>query len=67
MEELSLIVKALIAERDRLNMAIAALQGVSGESRKGSSRRGTMSAAGRARIAAAQRKRWAKLKRKKAT
>ena len=66
MEELSAIVKALIEERDRLNAAIAALQGVSnGASRKGFSRRGTMSAKARATIAAAQRARWAKWRSKK--
>jgi len=57
MEELSAIVKALIEERDRLNIAIAALQGVS----NGASRpKRRISAAGRARIVAAQRVRWAK-------
>ena len=59
MEELSAIVKALIDERDRLNIAIAALQGV-GNSVSRPKRR--MSAAGRARIVAAQRVRWAKLR-----
>ena len=58
MEELSAIVKVLMEERDRLNIAIAALQGVSNGSR--SKRR--ISAAGRARIVAAQRARWAKVR-----
>jgi Skp family chaperone for outer membrane proteins len=42
-----------------LNKALAALRG---KATAGNSRRGIMSAAGRARIAAAQRARWAKLK-----
>jgi hypothetical protein len=65
MESVTGIIKQLTAERDRLNAAIAALQGVSkGAAHKGS-RKGGMSAAGRARIAAAQRARWAKVKAKK--
>jgi uncharacterized phosphosugar-binding protein len=44
---------------ERLNNALSALNA------NGASRRGTMSAAGRARIAAAQRARWAKVKGKK--
>ena len=64
MADLSNIVKRLIEERNRLNAAIAALQGVSnGAPRRG--RKRNMSAAGRARIAAAQRARWAKFKRAK--
>ena len=60
------IIKQLVTERDRLNAAIAALQGINGVvQRRGRARKGTMSAAGRARVAAAQRKRWAKLKRKR--
>lgn len=59
MEELSALVKALIEERDRLNIAIAALQGVS----NGASRpKRIISAASRARIVAAQRARWAKVR-----
>jgi len=57
-------IKQLIEERDRLNAAIAALQSINGVSRLSSGKR-TLSAAARARIAAAQRKRWAKWKRKK--
>jgi len=51
-------------ERDKLDRAIAALSGISG---KGSATRGKrkLSAAARARIAAAQRARWAKFKAKK--
>ena len=65
MVDLSGIIKQLTTERDRLNAALAALQGIKGASRrKGRLGKRTMSAAGRARIAAAQRARWAKLKRK---
>jgi len=39
-----------------------ALEALRGTAKAGDSRRGTMSASGRARIAAAQRARWAKLK-----
>jgi hypothetical protein len=46
----------LTAQLGHLSHALSALNGA------GPSRRGTMSAAGRARIAAAQRDRWAKLK-----
>lgn len=46
----------LTSQLDNLNHALSALNG------KGPSRRGTMSLAGRARIAAAQRARWAKAK-----
>jgi hypothetical protein len=68
--EISGIIKQLTEERDRLNAAITALQGLSpAASRKGSPHKGrtkgTMSAAGRARIAAAQRARWAKVKKGK--
>jgi exonuclease VII small subunit len=52
------IVKQLESERDRLDKAIAALKGTAGKKR-------TMSAAGRAKIAAAQRLRWKKQKAKK--
>lgn len=61
-------------EVERLDQAISVLEGLSsrdhmgrrrGPGRPRKARRG-MSAAGRARIAAAQRARWAKLKRKKA-
>ena len=66
MADLTSIVNQLITERDRLNAAIAALQGVSNKaSRKGRRSKRTMSAAARARIAAAQRKRWAKVRAKK--
>jgi hypothetical protein len=49
----------LASQLENLNNALSAL------SAKGVSRRGRMSAAGRARIAAAQRDRWAKVKGKK--
>ena len=57
------ILAELRSERDRLNEAIAALEGVSGN-HAGRSRRGRpagrhMSAAARARIGAAMRARWA--------
>jgi hypothetical protein len=64
MVNVSGILKLLIEERDRLNTAIAALQGVSGGASRGR-RKGTMSAAGKARSAAAQRARWAKIRRSK--
>ena len=67
MADLSSIVKQLIVERDRLNAAIAALEGVGkgSSSRKGRSAKRTLSASARARIAAAQRRRWAKVRAKK--
>ena len=66
MANLSDVVNQLIEERDRLNSAIAALEGISnGASRKGPSAKRTMSASARARIAAAQRARWAKFRKAK--
>ena len=66
MTDLSGTIKELIAQRDSLNEAIEALQSLSnGASRNGSSRKRTMSPAARARIAAAQRARWAKFRAKK--
>ncbi len=63
------IVSALKEERDRLDRAIEALRGVTSNGRKRSitdrKRRG-ISAAGKARIAAAQRARWAKQRKKAA-
>lgn len=71
MTDISGIVKQLKQEHDRIaqqlagiNTAIAAFSGLTGRSTPGR-KRGTMSAAGRARIAAAQRARWAKVKRQK--
>ncbi len=71
MAKLTGIVKQLKKERDRvekqlsgLNAAIAAFAKVYAGA-KPTRRKGTMSAAGRKRIAAAQRARWAKIKAKK--
>ena len=71
MADLSGIVKQLKQEHDRIaqqltgiNTAIAAFSGLSVGS-KPRRKRSKMSAAGRARIAAAQRARWAKVKAKK--
>jgi hypothetical protein len=71
MGTVSNIVKQLTKERDRvekqlhgLNAAISAFVGVY-KGAKPTRKRGKMSAAGRARIAAAQRKRWAKIKARK--
>ena len=69
MANLSLVVKQLHQERNRLssqmealNRAISALDGVSSN---GARRGRGMSAAGRARIAAAQKARWARIKGRK--
>jgi hypothetical protein len=51
----------LASQIENLNRALSALN----VNVKGASRRSTMSAAGRARIAAAQRARWAKIKGRK--
>ena len=66
------IVAVLTAERNLLDRAISALNGISTQPRRGRPprtvqtsarpKRRRMSAAGRARIAAAQRARWAKAK-----
>jgi hypothetical protein len=71
MGTVSKIVKQLTKERDRvekhlsgLNAAISAFVGVYKGTKPARQRR-KISAAGRARIAAAQRKRWAKIKAKK--
>src|SRR5215469_185823 len=64
MSDLGAVVAMLKKERDKLDRAIAALSGLTGNSGVGGERR-KMSAAARERIAAAQRKRWAKLKAKK--
>jgi hypothetical protein len=67
MADLGAVVAQLKAERTKLDKAIEALSGVAGNS--GGRGRGTrrLSAAARARIAAAQRARWAKFKAKKAS
>jgi len=64
MADLSAVLAQLKAERAKLDKAIAALSGVTGQSSGGVRRK--LSAAARARIAAAQRARWAKFKAKKA-
>ena len=68
MQNLGAVLAQLKEERNRLNQAIAALEGVTsnGVSRRATSR-GTrvMSAAARRRIAAAQRKRWAAFRKQK--
>jgi hypothetical protein len=60
------VVRLLKKEHDRLNKEIkaigTALIAFGGAYAKGTARRGAMSAPGRARIAAAQRARWAKVK-----
>ena len=70
MGNVSVIVKQLTKERDKvekqltgLNAALAAFVGTYYGAKPTKKR--TMSAAGRKRIAAAQRKRWAKIKAKK--
>ena len=63
--EIDKLVKALRDEHKRLGKAIAVLENLGGKrGRRGGVRR--MSAAGRAKIAAAQRKRWRLLKQSKA-
>jgi hypothetical protein len=63
MKDLRAVVDQLKKERDKLNRAIAALSGSTGSSGGG---RRELSAAAREKIAAAQRKRWAKFKKNKA-
>jgi hypothetical protein len=65
MVDFSGTIKQLITERDRLNAAIATLQNLNEASARTSGKR-RLSASARARIAAAQRKRWAKVRAKKA-
>jgi hypothetical protein len=64
MADLGAVLAQLKAERAKLDRAIEALGGIVGKS-TGDGRR-TLSPAARARIAAAQRARWAKFKAKKA-
>ena len=55
--------KSLSGQLGRLETAIAAIAGLSGKAKaKGPRKRPKMSKAGRERIAAAQRARWAKIK-----
>jgi len=65
MADLSAVLEQLKAERAKLDRAIEALSGVVGRSGKGRGGKRKLSAAARARIAEAQRKRWAKFKAKK--
>jgi hypothetical protein len=65
MADLGAVLLQLKQERGKLDRAIAALSGITGNSGIGVARR-KLSAAARERIAAAQRKRWAKFKRNKA-
>ncbi|PYX42729.1 MAG: hypothetical protein DMG83_19955 [Acidobacteria bacterium] len=66
MANITSVLKQLEQERTRLASHLARLNNaLSALNAKGSSRRGTISAAGRARIAAAQRARWSKAKGKK--
>ena len=63
MSNLTSVLNQLEQERSRLAFQLQSLDSaISALNVNGSSRRGRMSAAGRARIAAAQRARWAKLK-----
>jgi hypothetical protein len=62
MTDLGAVLATLKKERDKLNRAIAALS----DSSSGGGVRRKLSAAAREKIAAAQRKRWAKFKAKKA-
>jgi len=66
MADLSAVVEQLKAEGAKLDRAIEALSGVVGKSGQGRSGKRKLSTAARSRIAAAQRKRWAKVKAKKA-
>jgi hypothetical protein len=63
MSTIDAVLAQLKQQRDALNNAIAALEGVSSN---GSSVKRTLSASARARIATAQRARWAKAKGQKA-
>jgi hypothetical protein len=62
MTDLGKVLVQLKRERDKLDRAIAALSGVRGSGRISKRK---LSAAGRKRIADAQRARWAKIKAKK--
>jgi hypothetical protein len=63
MSDLVAVLAQLKQERAKLDRAIAALSGVVGVKARSGKR--TLSVAARERIAAAQRKRWAKFKAKK--
>lgn len=64
MADLGAVLEQLKAERGKLDKAIEALSGLTGKSSGGGGKR-RLSAAARARIAAAQRTRWAQFKAKK--
>jgi hypothetical protein len=64
MENLNDIMMQLQAERDRIDAAIKVLRGIGAISGKQGKRR-TLSVAARKKIAAAQRARWARVKRAK--
>jgi hypothetical protein len=65
MTDLGAVLEQLKEERDKLDRAIAALNGVGGKRSNRTRRKRILSAAARAKIAAAQRARWAKFKAKK--
>src|ERR1051326_1115084 len=69
MASLSLVIKQLQVERNHLSSQMEALTGAiaarGGESSTGARRTRGISAAGRARIAAAQKARWARIKGRK--
>ena len=65
MADLRAVVEQLKAERTKLDKAITALSGLDGSSNRAVRGKRKLSAAARARIAAAQRARWAKFKAKK--
>jgi len=66
MADLGAVLEQLKAERAKLDKAIEVLSGLAGKSSGGGGTKRRLSAAARARIAAAQRARWAKFKAKKA-
>jgi hypothetical protein len=66
MADLSAVLEQLKAERAKLDKAIEALSGITGKASGGRGGKRRLSAAARAKIAAAQRARWAKFKAKKA-
>lgn len=65
MADLGAVLAQLKAERAKLDKAIEVLSNLTGKSGSGGGVRRKLSAAARARIAAAQRARWAKFKAKK--
>ena len=65
MADLSAVLEQLKVERAKLDKAIEALSRLTGKAGGGKGGKRRLSAAARARIAAAQRARWAKFKAKK--